>query len=378
MSIYIIVYLIMIVLFIALANYRFKVLRISAGTNGSYEEKIYGRQMKIFVVISCAMLIGVIGFRSEYQGIDLHNSFGTGYFYVYDLVCQDTILDIFKYFPVKRYMNFEIGYVLFNKLVSVISNGHQLLLVAVSLVSIVPVGYYIFRNSKNIWLSFMLYMSFPFFTSAYFSALRQGIAIGVIVLSYDFIKRRKFMLFMLMIILAFFFHKSAIVCIVAYPAYHLRINKRDTLVAGMVLLAIIYLLKEPLFIVLSQILSREAQIDSNGAINYFLFLTVLFAICTIFCNENNRELRGLRNLLWIACVSQAFGGVYMIATRVTWYFLPALMILLPNVLREIKVKEASVLRLLEWVIGMLAILLGLCFFRYNSVALSYPYMPFWV
>lgn len=377
MGIYVVSYVIITFSFVLLANKRFKIsgrpLIIDSSYNGKYEG-----QMKLFIVFSCALLICIVGLRSEYQGIDLHNSLGTGYFYVYDIVCGDTVADIFRYFGVKRYANFEIGFVLFNKLISTLSKEHWILLFATSLISIAPVGYYISVNSQNPWLSFMLYMSFSFFSTAYFSAIRQGIAIGIVVISYEFVKRKKLLPFLLTIALAVTFHKSSIVCIIAYPIYHAKISKRASLIGGLAVLAVIYIARFPLFMVLSRTLRETAEIDSNGAVNFFLLLTMVYALCTVFGNERDRELCGLRNLFWLACASQAFAGLYSTAGRITWYFLPPLLVLIPKLLAEAKIKERQLLKPLSWGVGVMAILLGLYYLRYDSIAKAYPYIPFWL
>lgn len=375
MGVYIASYVAITVLFLLLTNYTFRV-RVPAYGDGR-QEKGSGRQEKFFVACSCALLIFVVGFRAEYQGIDLHNALGTGYFYVYDIICEDSVADIFRYFSVKRYANFEIGFVLFNKFLSFLCDRHQTLLLGCSLVSIAPVGYYISRNSRNALLSMLLYLAMPFFTSAYFSAIRQGIAIGIVVFSYDLVRRRKLLPFLAAILLAATFHKSAVVCLIAYPAYHLRISRKDSIVLGVGVLALIYVVRMPLFTILSKLLRDSSLVDNNGAINYFLFLTAVYTLCAVFCNEEDREMCGLRNLLWLGCASQAFAGLFSTAGRITWYFLPSLLVLVPNLLRDVRVKEKQLPMLFTWGIGGLAVLAGLYYFRYDAISAAYPYVPFW-
>lgn len=376
MNVYIMCYVIITCMFLLLSNRRFSLAVTSWTLERSYDIKMR-QQKKLFVFVSCMVLIGVIGLRSEYQGIDLHNSVGTGYFYVYDIVCGDTVGDIFRFFNVKRYANFEIGYVLFNKAISVITKEHWILLFATSLISIAPVGYFIYHNSKNAWLSFVVYMSLPFFTSAYFSAIRQGIAIGMAVYSYKYIKGKKLLAFLLVTILATQFHKSAIVYFLAYPIYHIKLKKRDSLMLGGIIIGFFYILRVPLFMLLSKIIRSSVDIDNNGAVNYLLLLTGIYMLCVLFGDEHNSESCGLRNLFLLGCFSQAFAGVYSTAGRVTWFFLPVLIILIPNLLEELKIKERQIVKPISWVIGVLAIVLGLYYLRYDMIADAYPYVPYW-
>ena len=86
---------------------------------------------------------------------------------------------------------------------------------------------------------------------------------------------------------------------------------------------------------------------------------------------------GLRNLFWLGCASQSFAGLFSTAGRITWYFLPALLVLIPNLLRDARVKEKQLPVLLTWGIGGLAVLVGLYYFRYDAISAAYPYVPFW-
>lgn len=375
MGVYIACYAAITALSVLLADCTFR-LRVPAAWDGQRERQ-RGRQKNLFVALSCGLLICVVGLRAEYQGIDLHNSLGTGYFYVYDIICEDSVADIFRYFGDKRYANFEIGFVLFNKFLSMLCERHQTLLLGCSLASILPVGCYIGRNSRNPWLSIVLYMSLPFFTSAYFSAIRQGIAIGIAVFSIEWIRRRKPLPFLATIVIAATFHKSAVVCAAMYPMYHLKIGKKDSVYVGLGALALIYAAKTSLFRILSGILRDSSLVDNNGAVNYFLFLSIVYALCAAFCDEDDRDQCGLRNLFWLGCASQAFAGLFSTAGRITWYFLPALVVLVPNLLQSAKVREKKLPALVTWGIGALSVLLGLYYFRYDAIASAYPYVPFW-
>lgn len=60
--------------------------------------------------IACGLLILIIGLRSEHNGLDLYNSSGTGYFYYYDKINEDSVLEIIGNFGKRKYANFEIGF----------------------------------------------------------------------------------------------------------------------------------------------------------------------------------------------------------------------------------------------------------------------------
>ena len=375
MSIYVTYYIIIFILSIILTKYVF----YPSFSKEKYldSKKRMEKQRTLFVVIAVVLLVCILGFRSENNGLDLHNLSGTGYFFYYEKINEDSFIEILKNFFTKKYANFEIGFCLFCKFVGTICSNHQIMLFSSALVSVLPVGYYIHKNSKNAWLSLMVYLAMPFFGAAYFSAIRQGIAIGLVILSYEFIKKKKLMWFIGIILLACSFHSTAIVALAAYPVYQFRMDQKSSLYGGLGVLTAVFLLKEPLFIILSRILAEDAEIIRNNSINFLLVLIIIYVICVLFVKKNDLYMRGMTNIFWLACVAQAFSGVNNLAGRVAWYFLPALIVLLPNLIIDMRIKEKVFLKPLVYMLGVLLCMLGLYFFRYDMVAMSYPYEFFW-
>lgn len=374
MGIYFIYYIIITILAVLLTRYIF-CFSIHPGQIPDRAKKI-SEQWIFYAFASSLLLILIIGFRSEFNGLDLHNSLGTGYFYYYEKINEDSILEILQNFGKRRYANFEIGFCLFCKVIGTICSNQQILLFASAVLSVIPVAYFISKNSKNVWLSIVIYMAMPFFGPAYFSAIRQGIAIGLAVLSYEFIKRKKLVKFVIIILIASTFHSSAIVVLAAYPMYHFRLDKNSALVGGVSALILIFLLKEPLFLVLARTLDEDAVIVKNASVNLFILLTLMYAICVVF--SKRQENRGLQNIFWLACAAQAFSGISNMAGRVAWYFMPCLIILIPNIATDMSIKEKQIRKSLGWIIGILACIVGLYFLRYDMVAAAYPYEPFWI
>ena len=376
MGIYVAYYIAITILFIFVGKCKFCIYpRVgSSAIGGSDTEK---RQSAFFVVVSSFLLILILGFRSEYNGLDLHNSLGTGYFYFYDIINKDSFLEILQNFGKKKYANFEIGFVLFCKFIGTLCSNHQIMLFASALVSVVPVGYYIYKNSKNAWLSMMVYMALPFFGPAYFSAIRQGLAIGFVVYSYELIKRKKLIGFILVILLASTFHSSAIVTLVAYPMYHFRVDRESLMIGGLVILGAVFLLRIPLFLVLSRIVDEDAQMTVSSAVNLFLLLTLLYILCVAFKKQQDDNMRGSVNLFWIACAAQSFSGISNMAGRVAWYFMPVLIVLIPNLVVDMQIKEKVIRKPAICLVGILAGIIGLAVLRFDTIAAAYPYVPFW-
>lgn len=375
MSVYIVYYVIITILAVLLTKYIF-----CLSNNISYpvRRRRADKQKVLLVSITALLLILIIGLRSGRNGLDLYNTMGTGYFYYYEKINEDSVWEILRNFEKRKYANFEIGFTLFCKFLGTICDNQQILLLGCAVLSIVPVAYFICRNSKNTWLSIVIYLAMPFFGPANFSAIRQGIAISLVMLSYEYIKERKPIFFLLTVLLACTFHSTAIVAIVAYPVYHFRLERRSALYGGVGVLLLVFLLKDPLFFALARLLAENPEVVRSSAINLFLLLTVLYVFFVLFYRIEDDEIRGFSNIFWLACATQIFAGINSLAGRVTWYFMPTLIILIPNLIVNMNIKEKQTLKYLAGMIGILACIVGLYFLRTDMVALAYPYEPFWI
>ena len=217
----------------------------------------------------------------------------------------------------------------------------------------------------------------PFFGTVNFSAIRQGIAIGLIILSFEFIREKRIFAFLITVIIACTFHSTAIVGLVAYPAYYFRISRKSAVYGGVGMLIAIYVLKEPLFYLLARLLAENPEIVKSHTVNLFLILTMIYVMIVLFYKEDDIETRGFTNIFWLACATQAFAGVNNLAGRVTWYFMSVLIVLLPNFLLNMNVKEKQGLKYCAGLIGILACAIGLYFLRTDMVAMAYPYATCW-
>lgn len=376
MGVYIAYYGVVTLLFGLLANYKFVICahRIPIFIETS---KWYKRQMSFFMIVASLLLIFIIGLRSDHQGIDLYNSLGTGYFFYYHSINADSLVEILRNFSSQKYANYELGFVLFSKMLGTLCGNQQILLFACAVLSIALAGILINKCSRNTWLSMVLFISLPCFTTVMFSAIRQGIAIGIIMFSFIFVKEKKVVCFILTVILACTFHSSAIVALAAYPAYNVRINKKNTFIVGMGSLVVIHFFKEPLFWMLAKIVHDSPKLYRNNSINFFLILSLVYMVCVLFCKKSDYETRGFTNIFWLACAAQSFSSLHNLASRITWYFLTVLVILIPNLVVNMNIKEKRIKKPLMWIIGGISIFLGLYYLRNNSMAMANPYIPFW-
>ena len=315
------------------------------------------------------LLFLLLTLRNENMGADLLNKDMTGgYLVAYDELADKPWGVIFD-----GYLNYEAGYILLNKLVALLSGGNRQIFLAVcALGSMLPVAYMIYCNSDTPAFSFLIYMGLPVFLLLY-SGLRQSLAIGLTFLSVRYIQKRKPIPFILLILAAAQFHYSAYLFLIAYPIYYLRMNT-SLRVVSVFSLPVVFLLRYPLFSILSKLLKQNAAVEDNGAITLFLVFFAIYFFCFIFTNESEEQ-NGYINLFFLACFCQAFGGVNSIALRMGYYFMMPLVLLLPKVDGSMRVEQER--KLAKIVILACFVLYGLYAISSSKWAEANPYYWFW-
>ena len=117
----------------------------------------------------------------------------------------------------------EYGYVLLNKILSLVSFDERVLLVGVGLV--VTLGYVRFIRvySKTAWLSLFLLIAMGYYITS-LSMLRQSLAIVCVLNSIQYVENRNFRKFALCVLIAVCFHYTAIAFFLLYPLSRFKIS----------------------------------------------------------------------------------------------------------------------------------------------------------
>lgn len=235
------------------------------------------------------------------------------------------------------------------------------------------IGIMIGKNSKDPLLAIIVYLGLPC-ALVPFSALRQGIAVGICCLSISLIRKNKLIEFLLLVTFATLFHYSAFCFVAAYPIYHIKLPK-TLRILSIPALAVIFVARYPLFVIGSKIFKKSAAIKQTNAVTLLIVFVLIYTFCTLFVHDETDG--GFLNLFYIACVVQCFAGVYSTAMRVGYYFMPGLVIALPNIVKNMeKVADRKISRLCV----MTAFMVYGLYILYASGSgwsMTYPYHFFW-
>lgn len=230
----------------------------------------------------------------------------------------------------------EIGYALYNKVVSLFSKEPQFFLAVAAL----TVSALIYPTYKRLCVDTSLTIVLFCFLSTFvmmFSGIRQMLAVGIGFVSYELTRRGKLVFFILTVLLAMSFHTSAFMLIVMYPLYHARITKKWFYV-GIPVLLFLFARNEQVFSALALILEQyteyDTEISATGAYTVLILFCAFTAFAYLIPDERrmDEEMIGLRNFLLISLVIQMFAPLHSLAMRMNYYYIIFIPLLIPKII----------------------------------------------
>ena len=193
---------------------------------------------KLFLFITFLELFFISGFRAWHIGNDTLHYVGV-------------FISAFSYDLSSSYM--EKGYIVFNKILSSFTNNPQSILISTSFLIIGTLLFFIYKYSKFIFLSVLLFVILHF--AGTLNIIRQYMAIIIVLLSFNFVVKREFFKFLCCCLIATTFHTSSIVALVWYFIYPLNIKIRN-IITILVVTILIFIFIAPFLDQVFKILGR--------------------------------------------------------------------------------------------------------------------------
>ena len=270
-------------------------------------------------------------------------------------------------------LNLLCLYILLMIVLESITSNYTVFLFVFSLPLCVGLAILVKKESEDYFLTTLLLcvLGIVYFCMA---GLRQAIAIGFCLISYKFVKERKLIPFLICILLAYGFHNSSLVFILAYPLYKSKTNS-----FYFVFVAICFILgyiKSGIINSLGFLLTKDSAFEvyfneKSGGLNYTAYIIQL--AMTVFCFlykekicEENENAGFLFNMSLIGLCVQGFAGVVSEFFRLSMYFSIFLAVLVP---KAIMAEKNDQVKWLEFFI-----IIAVCFyyiFFLNDEAASY-------
>ena len=285
---------------------------------------------KIFFVVVCFMQLYLISAYRYNIGAD-YKMYADGFF--------DMAIDVSRNgFNLSGYEDWEIGFILFNKVIAIFTADSSVFFMISSLLPLIGPAYLIIKHSGNPFISIFLYVNlYLFYLDINF--VRQGIAMSILCFAYGFLKDKKFWRFLLVVALAACFHLTAIYMIPVFLVCLLKVNTR-TLLLYLFGLLFYYILSDGLLnIVLANFHNEYSGsiFIENGVFAYYAFYPLLICAAMVFLSYYVKELTPTMHMLTHLTLMMGFWTIVMtkhaLFERFSYYTMLFVILAVPDAIK---------------------------------------------
>lgn len=330
-------------------------------------KKKYGKSQIVFVflmVLITAQMCALLALRSVEIGIDTRAYLNR--FNRYKLLTLSKIFrDDFQ----------EHGYSLLIKIIAVVYDNFNFFLTCVSLITIPLVVVSVAKLSKKPFLSLLIFIAFDYYAS-YFCLIRQSIAYSLCIFSFLCIQNKKPVKFILLVLLAAQFHKSAYIFLPAYWIANIKMNRYTLAGLGLVFIVVVIFKNKFYDLVengLYSTVDHAYEAKNTGA---FMLLVRQFAIAGVmlfFAGKNSLSSINYNRFTMLVCagaILSVFATIGGNAQRAANYYCMFLIFGIPELLDNLE--DSMVKRIVNYtvIVGVLAM------FVYAMIADGYKIMPY--
>ena len=231
----------------------------------------------------------------------------------------------------------EYGYLLLVKLLYTIWAQPRFFLAVTSAIVAFCYGWFFYRHASRLYLAFLGYLAFGLF-SFHLSGIRQSLAMAICLLAVDRIPKKKLLSFVLIVLLAMLFHRSAILFLVAYPLGRMQVCRRNQLLICSVGLLCVILI-EPLMNLFGDMFERYdkygVESTGNGQI-FFVIVLVITLAAEIYKRqilESNPNAGLLLHLNYVNLFLWVARLITRTVERPSFFFMPFTILLMAEVVR---------------------------------------------
>lgn len=268
-----------------------------------------------------------------------------------------------------------------------ISNNYQLFVSITAILSVIPIMYVYCKDKTHGYLKIAIFVNMSTYVML-FSGIRQGLAMALGLLAYQTLKDKKYILFILLSILATFTHHTGFMVFLLFPLFFFRFKTKDLwwIISSIMT---VFIFNKPIFNFLSSLAGSfndkyGVQATETGAFMSFVLFALFATFCFLVEDEKtmDNDAYALRNILVFAVVLQSFAFVNDLAMRMNYYFILLIPLAVGNA-----VKNASKVNYQMAKIGELVLSVFFTIYFVYAVYSSFkngsgfldtiPYVPFW-
>lgn len=279
----------------------------------------HGRQKKIYIALMAILHTFVCGWRYMYLTGDLRK-YAWGYYGI-------TEYGWFSEEVFNGGRNF--GFFWLQKLFSTLTSGDfQVFLIFIAVVSEIVLAIIIYRYSPAPWLSYLLWNCFGFYLFG-FSAIKQALAMALLMLAFIGIMEEKPKEFLFWTALAGCIHAPALIFLPAYWMAKSRLSIQKLISYG-VCAGLVFLFRNQIVVFVSNFYYDETDFMINEHVGgRFLMIAALLVVGVILRGFSGKDFSKLFNLMFVAALIQMFSGFDNVFTRLTDYYFQFVILYLP-------------------------------------------------
>lgn len=254
----------------------------------------------------------------------------------------------------------EPGFQYLTKFIMFLTHDSRMVIGAASIITSYFFVSTIYKQSYNIKLSIFLFLTwgYYFFT---FNTIRNYLALAIVIYSITYIFDKKYYKFVLWVLIASLFHKSALICIPFYIIASKKISKQTYLLIA-IFSVLLLLFKDTIRDIAFWFYPQyEGTVYDSGRISYFNILKaslVLFFGSLYYSKiKQDIKLRTYFNLNLFSLI--IYSSLYWLPeiSRIGFYFNIVTILLIPNLTSLINKRDRIIINLLIYSLSLILFVL---------------------
>ena len=285
---------------------------------------------KLYIFTACALLFCVMAFRDiSAVGMDSATSYVRA-FNNAGTTDWENVTNLTR-------DEHNIGFYYFAKLAYQITGGdYQAFIMIISAICMISFARFIRKYSPSPVQSALYFMGLMFYTLM-FDALKQALAMSILLFAFDAIVNRKPIRFIILVLFASWFHFPAMVFLPAYWIGNMKANKNYILMLGFMLL-LTFIFREQLLKVMTdaydtKIYDRERTFFATKVI--IMIVIVAAALVLRKPTQKDRTYCIMLQLMGVAIVLQTFSTYNNTFERLSNYYFQVATVFIPLVFEDL-------------------------------------------
>lgn len=315
------------------------------------------RKVQAFYMgVVCLTLTVIGGLRSFSVGYD-----GRSYQSTFNYFANTSWKTPWEY---NHYM--EYGFYVFCKVLAMFGGTARTMVIVSSGFIYFAVCRFLYKNSTEMFVSALVLLSYPYFYTS-FDLIRFYMAISVILLAYEYVKKRKFVPYLIWTLVAALLHKSAIIFIALYWLPKVKWNAYSIILTGMLALAVTLFSRQVMVlasIVFNDYTSYVSGVNaywagsfSGGIKTFVMYLVLLVLSAAAYLNKHPKTVKTNQSLGYVL-LTVAVAMIFMnasIAIRFLVAMLPFMSVSISELLCYKDHRNKQTQMLLRLAVGLICV-----------------------